>query len=115
MSQHGYFVPLNFEIDNKGSIISGSAVEIYLKTKPIRDALVIPYSALLEEQGHYFVYVQTSGEGFQKRELKLGANDGSSIQVLSGIKENERVVTKGAYQIKLATMSSKMPAHGHAH
>jgi cobalt-zinc-cadmium efflux system membrane fusion protein len=25
------------------------------------------------------------------------------------------VVSKGAYQIKLATMSGKMPAHGHEH
>ncbi len=77
--------------------------------------MVIPYSALIEEQGNYFAYVQTSGESFQKRELKLGANDGMYVQVLSGIKESERVVTKGAYQIKLATMSGKMPAHGHGH
>ena len=81
----------------------------------IKDALVIPYSSLIEEQGNYYAYVQTSGEGFQKRELELGVNDGIYVQILSGIKKNERVVTKGAYQIKLATMSGKMPAHGHEH
>ena len=69
----------------------------------------------MEEQGNYYVYVQTSGEGFQKRELKIGVNDGISVQILSGIKENERVVTKGAYQIKLVSMSGKMPEHGHEH
>ena len=81
----------------------------------MKDVLTIPYSALLEEQGHYYAFVQTSGEGFEKRELELGINDGIDIQVISGIKENERVVSKGAYQIKLATMSGKMPAHGHEH
>ncbi len=110
-----YYIPVYFEIDNNGEIISGSFVDIFLRTNAINDALVIPYSALIEEQGNYFAYVQTSGEGFQKRELKLGASDGLHVQVLSGIKEGERVVIKGGYQIKLATMSGKMPAHGHEH
>jgi hypothetical protein len=110
-----YYIPVYFEIDNNGEIIPGSFIEVFLKINVIKSALIIPYSALLEEQGNHFAYVQTSGEGFQKRELKLGASDGLHVQVLSGIKEGERVVTKGGYQIKLATMSGKMPAHGHEH
>ncbi len=113
--EHAFYIPVTFEIDNKGDIIPGSFIEIFLKTNVINDVLTIPFSALLEEQGHYYAFVQTSGEGFQKRELKIGANDGMNVQILSGINENERVVTKGAYQIKLATMSGKMPAHGHEH
>jgi multidrug efflux pump subunit AcrA (membrane-fusion protein) len=76
---------------------------------------VIPVSALLEEQGVFFAYVQTEGESFQKRELKLGASDGEWVHILSGITEGERVVTTGAYQIKLSTASGTMPAHGHEH
>jgi cobalt-zinc-cadmium efflux system membrane fusion protein len=113
--EHAFYIPATFEIDNKGDIIPGSFIEIFLRTTEEKDVLIIPLSALLEEQGHYYAYVQTSGEGFQKRNLKLGPNDGEYVQVLSGIKENERVVTKGAYQIKLATMSGKMPSHGHEH
>lgn len=109
------YIPLNFEITNNGAIIPGSFVEVLLKTDVIKESLVIPYSALIEEQGNYFAYVQTSGEGFQKRELSIGGNDGLNVQILSGIKEGERVVTKGGYQIKLATLSGKMPAHGHEH
>ena len=52
---------------------------------------------------------------FEKRNLELGISDGIHIQVISGIKENERVVSTGAYQIKLATISGKMPEHGHEH
>lgn len=109
------FVPITFEIDNVGSIIPGSVVEVFLKATPIEDALVIPITSLLEEQGIFYVYVQIGGESFQKREVKLGANDGMHVQILSGIEENERVVTKGAYQIKLATASGALPAHGHEH
>lgn len=109
------FVPLLFEIDNTINLIPGSVVEFYLKTAPIPNALVIPISALLEEQGNFFVYVQTGGERFEKREVTIGESDGEKVQVLSGLTEGERVVTQGAWQIKLSTASGTMPAHGHEH
>jgi len=109
------FIPVHFEMDSSPGIISGSFAEVYLKTTPIYNALAIPVSALIEEQGIFYAYVQTAGESFQKRELKLGSNDGEKVQVLSGLNEGERVVTKGAYQIKLSSMSGTMPAHGHEH
>jgi RND family efflux transporter MFP subunit len=114
-SENSPFIPVSFEIDNKGDIIPGSFVELYLKSDPVADALIIPVSALIEEQGVFYVYVQVEGESFQKREVKLGTNDGIHVQVLAGVQAGERVVSKGAYQIKLATMSGAMPAHGHEH
>ena len=113
--QHAFYIPVNFEIDNKGDIIPGSYIEIFLRTTELKNVITIPMSSLMEEQGHYYAFVQTSGEGFQKRVLELGISDGQHVQVISGIKENERVVSKGAYQIKLATMSGEMPEHGHEH
>ena len=109
------YIPVHFQIEGRPGIIPGSFAEVYLKTVPIYNALVIPTSALVEEQGAFYAYVQTEGESFQKRELKLGANDGEKVQVLSGLTEGERVVTKGAYQIKLSQASGTMPAHGHEH
>ena len=109
------FIPVHFQIDSKPGMLPGSFAEVFLKTIPINDALVIPVSALVEEQGIFYVYVQTEGESFQKRELKLGANDGQKVQVLSGLSEGERVVTKGGYQIKLSQASGALPAHGHEH
>jgi membrane fusion protein, heavy metal efflux system len=109
------YLPVHFQIDGRPGIIPGSFAEVYLKTLPIYNALAIPKSALVEEQGIFYAYVQTEGESFQKRELKLGANDGETVQVLSGLAEGERVVTKGAYQIKLSQAGGTMPAHGHEH
>lgn len=115
MSNTTPYIPVHFEIDSKSGIIPGSYAEVYLQTTPIYNALAIPETALIEEQGVFYVYVQTAGESFQKREVKTGASDGKNIQILSGIAEGERVVDKGSYQIKLATMSGTMPAHGHEH
>ncbi|MCR9015289.1 efflux RND transporter periplasmic adaptor subunit [Aquiflexum gelatinilyticum] len=114
-SENASYIPITFEIDNIGNIIPGSVAEVFLKSNTIPDALVIPISALMEEQGNFFVFVQTGGETFEKREIKLGGNDGRHVQVHSGLKEGERVVTKGAYAIKLASASGAIPEHGHSH
>ncbi len=114
-SAHSPFIPVTFEIDNTRNLIPGSVAEVYLKSIPIPGALVIPVTSLVEEQGNFFVYVQTEGESFQKREVAIGASDGIMVQLLSGVAEGERVVTKGAYQIKLSTASGTLPAHGHEH
>jgi cobalt-zinc-cadmium efflux system membrane fusion protein len=112
---HSPFIPVNFQIDGNAGILPGSFAEVYLKTVPVYNALVIPASALVEEQGIFYAYVQTGGESFQKRELKPGASDGVQVQVLSGLAEGERVVIKGAYQIKLSQAGGALPAHGHEH
>jgi len=109
------FIPINFSIDNKAGMLPGAVAEVFLQSAPLADALLLPVSSLIEEQGSFFVYVQTGGESFQKREIQLGAGDGMQVQVLSGVAEGERVVTKGAYQIKLSTASGTLPAHGHEH
>lgn len=109
------FIPVTFSFDNKGEVVPGSLVDVYLKLQPFDGAIVIPVSSLIEEQGLFYAYVQTAGESFVKRELKLGGSDGINIQVLAGLNEGERVVTKGGYQIKLATASGAIPLHGHAH
>ena len=109
------FIPVQFQMDGRPDLLPGTFAEVFLKTSPIENALVIPVSALVEEQGIFYAFVQTEGESFQKRELKLGANDGIQVQVLSGVAEGERVVTKGAYQIKLSQASGVLPAHGHEH
>lgn len=109
------FVSVTFEVDNAEGIIPGAYCDVFLKTSSSQQSLAVPVNAIIEEQDHHYVYVQTAGESFEKREVETSSSDGEKIQVLSGIQEGERVVTKGAFQVKLATMSGAMPAHGHEH
>jgi membrane fusion protein, heavy metal efflux system len=108
-------LPVFFSISNDGSLIPGDVVEIFLQAKSIPNALVVPIASLIEEQGNFYVYVQLAGETFEKRSVKLGANDGKNVQVLSGINAGERVVTEGAMLVKLGTQSGAVPGHGHEH
>ena len=48
--------------------------------------------------------------------MKTGIVDAGFVQVLEGLNEGERVVTVGAYQVRLATLSvDSAIGHGHVH
>lgn len=110
----GAFVPVTFEIDNVGDLIAGSYAEVYLLTQPEGGVVSLPIEALTEEQGLYYVYVQVCDEEFEKREVHLGRRSGERVEILHGLHHGERVVTHGAIQVKLASMSTAIP-HGHSH
>ena len=114
-SAGSFYVPVTFSFDNKGDIIPGSFVEIYLLSKQMENAMVLPVEALTEEQGLYFIYIQKCGESYKKQEVKLGASNGKEVQILSGVQPGDRVVVKGAYHVKLAAVSNALPAHCHEH
>lgn len=115
-NEDNYLIPISIQIDNNANFISGGFVELYLKTLSNTQALTIPNSALLEEQGFYFVFVQITPELFEKREVKIGGSDGLKTEILKGISLSERVVTKGAVLIKLSQASEALDAHsGHVH
>ncbi|MBL8193595.1 MAG: efflux transporter periplasmic adaptor subunit, partial [Blastocatellia bacterium] len=51
-------------------------------------------------------------EEFQRREVTLGDSYGDKVAILSGLQSGERVVTQGAYQLKLQELR---PADAGAH
>ena len=108
---------VRFQIDNPSrQFVVGSKVAAQLLgDRTEGDGIAIPVAAIQEEEGIPIVYVQTEGETVEKRYPKLGASDGSYTQALSGIEAGERVVTKGATFIRLATLSTSEMGHGHAH
>ena len=110
-----YYVPVTFSFDNKGDIIPGSFVEIFLLSQQQENALVLPVEALTEEQGLYFVYLQNCEESYKKQEVKIGASNGVEVQILDGIHPGDKVVVKGAYHVKLASAGNALPAHSHEH
>ncbi len=111
-----YMIPVNIQINNTGSFVPGTFVELFLNTISNSTVFTLPNTSLVEEQGVFFVYVQVTPELFEKREIKTGATDGIKTEIVSGISENDRIVTKGAIMVKLAQATGTLDAHsGHNH
>jgi len=113
--EESFYIPVTFGFDNKGSIIPGSFVETWLLSSPIDNVISVPLNAVIEEQSVTSVFVRIDEDCFRKQFVTLGPNNGVSVQVLSGLKVGDEVVTDGAYQLKLASASNAIPAHTHHH
>lgn len=108
-------VPVVFQATNTVDFIPGTFVEMYI-TSGDTPSLIVPVSAIVEEMGSYFVFVEAMPEHYEKRQVSLGKTDGKNTQILSGVKEGETIVAKGAVLVKLAQASGKLDAHaGHVH
>ncbi|MBA7587294.1 Multidrug resistance protein MdtA [subsurface metagenome] len=112
--ESSFFTPVSFEIDYPTDLFPGSFVEINLMGKPFSGAIVVPKTALMEEQGKIHVFIHHEDGEYEKRYVELGADDGEFVQILAGLEENQMVVVTGAYHIKLATISTDLPdTHSH--
>ena len=101
--------------DLKG-VVPGNIVNLYLIAPEKGENIVVPRTALVEEMGRFFVFVQHTPVMFEKRPVTLGTSDGKSVQLLSGVKAGERVVTKGAVSLKLSQGAGALDPHaGHVH
>jgi cobalt-zinc-cadmium efflux system membrane fusion protein len=108
-------IPVTFAVQNNGELIPGMFLEAFLLTDKKDHAIVVPLSAIIEEHGQYYVFVQSGGESFIKKEVVISGHDGISAEINSGIQPGDRIVTRGAMQIKLAAMAGNLPLHGHTH
>lgn len=108
-------IPVTFAVENSGDLIPGMFLEAFLLNGKKEIAIVVPLSAIIEEQGQYYVFIQSGGESFHKQEVEISGNDGVSAEIKCGIQPGDRIVTRGALQIKLAAMAGDLPLHGHTH
>lgn len=109
-------IPLLYEFNNEQlGLRAGQSVRLHVESSRAIESLALPYSALVEEGGLFVAYVHAAGERFVRRELRLGIRDGEWVQVLAGLSAGERVVTQGAYLVRLAASAGAIPAHGHEH
>ncbi|MEA3226708.1 MAG: hypothetical protein U9Q07_12230, partial [Planctomycetota bacterium] len=88
------------------------------KTEPVQmrqtaagTSVAVPESAIVYEGADKVAFVQLAGETFEERLLKLGTRADGFVQVLSGLSEGDRVVTRGAQ----AVAEAQHQAGGHQH
>lgn len=109
-------LPVQFDIDNRaGQLLIGQAVTAILYTGRSDRMPVLPREAVLTEGGRPFVFVQLGGESFARRFIDVASRDGDLVAVRSGVQAGDRVVTRGAYDVQLASAAGGLPAEGHVH
>jgi Cu(I)/Ag(I) efflux system membrane fusion protein len=66
---------------------------------PGRDALTVDRDAVIDVGTRQYVYVATGGGRFEPRAVTVGARFDDRVQILAGVVEGERVVTRGGFML----------------
>jgi RND family efflux transporter MFP subunit len=81
-----------------GTLKAGTPVRVSIESRTVKDALVVPKEAVLTgPDGKHTVMVVDSNNVAHQREVQTGITDGGNVQIVSGLKAGETVVTNGAY------------------
>jgi membrane fusion protein, heavy metal efflux system len=109
-------LPVQMEVANpNGELLIGQAGTAILHTGGTQRMAAVPKAAILMEAGRPYVFVQVGGERFARRFIEIAARDGDLVGIKAGIKPGDRVVTRGAYEVQLASAAKGLPAEGHVH
>lgn len=92
--------PVEIIVDNPAHLIkAGMYAEINLKTNQVNGELVIPQSAVIEEDGEKYVYIINNNKAV-KLKIETGVSSQEEIVVLSGLDEGDMIVYTGAEYLK---------------
>lgn len=109
-------VTIRYEVPNADGVLRvGMFADLLVETNRRQTALAVPKDAVVDEGGEAVVYLQRGGETFERRRVEVGIRDADQVEIRNGLAAGDRVANKGAYTIRLSTLSSAIPAHGHAH
>ncbi|MCY6355131.1 efflux RND transporter periplasmic adaptor subunit [Clostridium sp. ZS2-4] len=104
---------VKIEIANKDHKIKpGMFGKVYFKTDFINNVLAVNSETILVEEGKNIVYVVKDGKA-QKKEVKIGMDNGKYTEIKSGVQEGEEVIVKGQQYVqnntKIKIITDKTP------
>ena len=105
-----------YEVPNdERRLFVGNTVSMRLFLSGRLKAVAVPADAVIDDGGRPVIFVQAEGESFVRKPVKVGVRESNYVQITDGLRAGERVVTRGAYLIRLSALSTQIPAHGHVH
>jgi RND family efflux transporter MFP subunit len=108
-------IPVIFEAENTDDLLKiGQVVQMDIFTSEEMSAVAVPEKSIIDEDYARYVFVQHGGESFEKRAVKTGGRSGGLVEIVEGLRAGEKVVTRGAYAVKLASSRSETGA-AHVH
>ncbi len=102
-ANHNYKVEVNVSRKEVPELKAGTYVNVSFNTKTAEDVIQIPKRALVEGVKNPYVFVNENQKA-SIRKLVLGRESGENVEVISGLKEGEQIVSDG--QINLISGSN---------
>jgi membrane fusion protein, heavy metal efflux system len=92
-------VEVRMDVDNKQGLLKPDQLASMTFVGHANRKLTVPNAAVVREGNSDYVFVQTSPTRYVLREVSLGEEENDYRVVLSGVQENEQIVTEGAFHL----------------
>lgn len=94
-------VPIRIQFPNPdGVLLHGQFVTVVLETEETQDKIVLPQSAVQEDQAGPFVLVIDADKLAQVRRVQLGSVQGTGRVIEQGLEEGEVVLIEGVQKVR---------------
>lgn len=94
-------VPLVASLENgDGRLRPGLFVRVAIPLEDETEMLAVPERAVMEHERRKFVFVDEGAGRFRRADVKTGRETDSWVEIRSGLKAGDRVVTQGAFLLK---------------
>jgi membrane fusion protein (multidrug efflux system) len=90
--------------NTKNVLKAGMTGVVRVKNNSADQAVVIPYKAVTEQLGEFFVYVVNDSNKVSQRKLLLGQPLGNNIIVKDGLKPGEKIAVQGVQNLREGAM-----------
>ena len=97
---------------NKDQLLrAGMNATVRVKSNAKQKSLLIPYKAVTEQLGEYFVYVPGDSSKVTQTRVQLGRQIGTDVIVREGLKEGDSVVTQGVQNLREGALIQSVAAN----
>jgi RND family efflux transporter MFP subunit len=92
------------KVDNKSGVLKpGTSARVSIAAVTVKGAVVVPASSILKDDAGKTSAMVVEKGAAKKHEVTIGIADGEDIQIVSGVKAGEQVITAGAYGLEDGT------------
>lgn len=88
---------------------AGMNVTVRVKANSSAQSLLIPYKAVTEQLGEYFVYIPGDSNKVSQQKVTVGRQIGSDVIINSGLHPGDSVVVQGVQNLKEGTVIQSVP------
>ncbi len=92
-------VKARVEMPNQGMKLKPDMFVNAIIKVPLGASIVVPTTAVMDTGKRQVAWVETAPGIFEPREVQVGQQNGDSIQILSGLKNGDKVAVSGGYLI----------------
>jgi membrane fusion protein (multidrug efflux system) len=94
----------------RGLLLPGQFARVRAPYRTLEDVVVVPKKSLVELQGRYKVYVVTTDNTVEVRDVTLGPATGSDVVIETGLDEGESVIVEGTQKVRVGMVVNPRPA-----